>query len=191
MAVARALLPGAAVTIDGLSGTAAIGTTLFDFAESLGITVPTSCYKQGKCRECLLEIECGAELLTPPAPQESHLEGRFRLACRTQLAAPGEVRCHTLRRGTLRIETETSALSGQFKKLDPAVTRKGSQIFLDGRPVTESDGPLHGIAIDIGTTTVALRLYDLESRHLIATQSFENPQRFGGSDIMARIHYDG
>ena len=52
-------------------------------------------------------------------------------------------------------------------------------------------GPLHGLALDIGTTTVALRLYDLETGRLLATQSFENPQRFGGSDIMARIHYDG
>ena len=45
------------VTIDGHSGTPAPGASLFDFAETLGITVPTSCHKQGKCRECLLEIE--------------------------------------------------------------------------------------------------------------------------------------
>jgi len=50
---------------------------------------------------------------------------------------------------------------------------------------------LHGLAIDVGTTTVAVRLHDLESGRLIATQSFENPQRFGGSNVMARIHYDG
>ena len=42
-----------------------------------------------------------------------------------------------------------------------------------------------------GTTTVAVRLYDLESGALVATSSFENPQRFGGTDIMARIRYDG
>ena len=72
--------------------------------------MPTSCVKQGKCRECLVEVEAGAELLSPPAPQERHLEGRFRLACRTRLVAPGEVRCHTLRRGALRIETETEGL---------------------------------------------------------------------------------
>ncbi len=43
----------------------------------------------------------------------------------------------------------------------------------------------------MGTTTVALRLHDLETGRLVATQSFENPQRFGGSDIMARIRFDG
>lgn len=179
------------VTVDGLTGTPAPDSTLFDFAESLGVTVPTSCQKQGKCRECLLEIETGSEFLTPPAPQESHLGGRFRLACRTRLAAPGEVRCHTLRRGSLRIETETMGLSETGRRLDPAVIRDGNRVLLDGAPIAETDGPLHGLAIDIGTTTIVLRLYNLETGQLVATQSFENPQRFGGSDIMARIRYDG
>lgn len=190
MASDRATRTQATVTVDGHSGTADVGTTLFDFAESLGITVPTSCYKQGKCRECLLEIESGSEMLSPLAPQESHLGGKFRLACRTQLTAPGEVHCHTLRRGTLRIETETTGLELQHH-IDPTVTRDGSRILIDGKQIAESDGPIHGIAIDIGTTTVVLRLYNLENGDLVATHSFENPQRFGGSDIMARIRFDG
>jgi len=179
------------LVIDGETAVAQLGTSLFDCAESIGVTVPTSCFKQGKCRECLVEIEAGEELLSPPAPQELHLEGRFRLACRSLFTAAGEVRCHTLRRGSLRIETETTGLPEMFASLDPAVTRKGRQIFMDGIPLAESDGPVHGLAMDIGTTTVALRLYDLEEGKRIATQSFENPQRFGGSDIMARIRYDG
>lgn len=179
------------VTIDGISGSAAIGETLFDCAEAMGVTVPTSCHKQGKCRECLVEIEAGASLLSAPAPQERHLGGRFRLACRTRIAAPGEVRGHTLRRGSLRIETGTTGLGDGGLDLDPAVTRDGRWVLLDVTPIAESDGPLHGLALDLGTTTVALRLYDLETGRLLATQSFENPQRFGGSDVLARIHYDG
>lgn len=177
--------------IDGRSGELQAGETLFDRAEALGVHVPTSCVKQGKCRECLVEVEAGAELLTAPAPQERHLEGRFRLACRTRLAEPGTVRCHTLRRGALRIETETDGLEESRLRLDPAVTRDGAFVLLDGQPLVQAAGALHGLALDVGTTTVALRLYDLESGRLVATQSFENPQRFGGSDIMARIHYDG
>ncbi len=179
------------VTIDGVSGPASTGQTLFDCAEALGVTVPTSCFKQGKCRECLVEVETGGELLSPLAPQESHLGGRFRLACRTELQAPGEVHCHTLRRGTLRIETDTTGLPERGIRLDPAVTRDGRFVLLDEEPLCEVPGPLHGLALDIGTTTVALRLHDLETGRLVATQSFENPQRFGGSDIMARIRFDG
>jgi uncharacterized 2Fe-2S/4Fe-4S cluster protein (DUF4445 family) len=103
---------------------------------------------------------------------------------------PGVIRCHTLRRGALRIETEATGLDAHVP-LEPAVTRSGRQVRLEGRVLTEADGPLHGLAIDVGTTTVAVRLYDLESGALVATSSFENPQRFGGTDIMARIRYDG
>lgn len=183
--------PAASICIDGIAGQAPVGRSLFDCAEALGVSVPTSCHKQGKCRECLVEIERGAELLSLPTPQESHLGGRFRLACRTRLAVAGEVRCHTLRRGSLRIETESEALATDRLQLDPAVTRDGSRVLLDGEVIATGAGPLHGLAIDLGTTTVALRLYDLESGRLLATQSFENPQRFGGSDVLARIHYDG
>ena len=181
----------ATVTIDGVTGPAPLGQSLFEWAESRGINVPTSCHKQGKCRECLVEIESGAGCLSEPAAQETHLEGAFRLACRTRLAAPGEVRAHTLRRGTLRIETESSADGEVSVAVDPAVTREGRHVLLDGRHIAESDGPIHGLALDLGTTTVALRLHDLETGRVVATRSFENPQRFGGSNVMSRIHYDG
>ncbi len=190
-AVSRTLLPRGTLEIDGITGELAAGETLFERAEALGVHVPTSCIKQGKCRECLVEVEAGGELLSPPAPQERHLQGRFRLACRTRLARAGEVRCHTLRRGALRIETATERLDEGRVRLDPAVTRDGRFVLLDGEPLAEAAGPLHGLALDVGTTTVALRLYDLESGRLVATHSFENPQRFGGSDVMARIRYDG
>jgi uncharacterized 2Fe-2S/4Fe-4S cluster protein (DUF4445 family) len=179
------------VTLDGRTGPAGIGQTLFDWAESAGIAVPTSCHKQGKCRECLVEVESGAENLSAPTPQEGHLEGRFRLACRTRIATPGTVVAHTLRRGALRIETESARVREEHAWLDPAVTREGDRVLLDGVVIAEAPGPLHGLAIDLGTTTVALRLHDLETGRLIATQAFENPQRFGGSNVMARIHYDG
>src|SRR6202020_1139372 len=50
--------------------------------------------------------------------------------------------------------------------------------------------PILGIAMDLGTTSVVLRLVDRESGELIADTSFENPQRFGGSEVMSRIAYD-
>src|ERR1043166_1316276 len=81
------------------------GKSLFDCAEGLGIKVPTSCRKQGKCKECLVEIVEGMELLSPPTPQEAHLKGSFRLSCSCRVEADaGVVRCHTMRRGEMRIE---------------------------------------------------------------------------------------
>jgi uncharacterized 2Fe-2S/4Fe-4S cluster protein (DUF4445 family) len=179
---------------DGRETVVAGDESLFDAAERLGIRVPTSCNKQGKCRECMVEIETGGEALTERAPQEEHLPARFRLSCRTRFAAPGLVAVHTLRRGTLRIEEDAQGLDGQGPggqlELDPRYRRAGDQLLRDGLPVGSIAGPPRGVAVDLGTTTVVLRLIDLESGAPLATQSFENPQRFGGSDIMARIRYD-
>ena len=52
----------------------------------------------------------------------------------------------------------------------------------------EARAPL-GIALDIGTTTVALYLCDLEKGDVVASGSFTNPQVLFGPDIMSRISY--
>jgi uncharacterized 2Fe-2S/4Fe-4S cluster protein (DUF4445 family) len=46
-----------------------------------------------------------------------------------------------------------------------------------------------GIALDIGTTTVALYLCDLVKGDVVASGSFTNPQVLFGPDIMSRIAY--
>jgi uncharacterized 2Fe-2S/4Fe-4S cluster protein (DUF4445 family) len=171
----------------------AAGPSLFDCADSLGIYVPTSCIKQGKCKECLVEIVEGMELLSPKAPQEKHLKENFRLSCRTRIMKDsGVIRCHTMRRGEMKIEGHAFHLpiESQKFKIDPCVTRSGDKVFLDGKEIDRTDGPIHGLALDLGTTTIVLRLLDLETGEIIADSSFENPQRFGGSDVMSRIHYD-
>jgi uncharacterized 2Fe-2S/4Fe-4S cluster protein (DUF4445 family) len=78
----------------------------------------------------------------------------------------------------------------QTWKLDPAVTRDGERILLDGAEIARSFAPIHGLAMDLGTTTVVVRLLNLETGEIVADASFENPQRFGGSDVMSRIHFD-
>ena len=165
-------------------GTPARGSSLFDCAESMGIKVPTSCRKQGKCKECLVEIVQGMELLSAPTPQEAHLKGNFRLSCSCRMIADeGLVRCHTMRRGLMRIEGHALELPVSHKtlRLAPTVTRADSKILLDGEEIDSSDGPIHGLAMDLGTTTVVLRLLNLETVDVIADSSFENPQRFGGA----------
>lgn len=49
------------------------------------------------------------------------------------------------------------------------------------------DGRGYGAAVDIGTTTVVLRLYDLESGEALATASAWNPQKAVAADVMGRI----
>ena len=182
------------INIDSRKTAAPAGSTLFELAEQLEVRVPTSCHKQGKCRECLVEVTEGMEHLSARAPEEEHLGESFRLACRCRVEArSGAVACHTLRRNRMRVEegaTGITALAGAAP-LQPAVVREGDdRILLDGREIARSREPAHGLAIDVGTTTCVARLLDLETGHAVAAASFENPQRFGGSNVMARIHYD-
>jgi uncharacterized 2Fe-2S/4Fe-4S cluster protein (DUF4445 family) len=169
------------------------GSSLFDYAETLGINVPTSCQKNGKCKECVVEVVEGMELLSKPEAAEKHLRDKFRLSCCCKIVSDsGVVSCHTMRRGEMRIERQAFQLpAGNGKlKLDPAVTRDGDRILLDGDEIARSTAPIHGLAMDLGTTTVVIRLLNLETGEVIADSSFENPQRFGGSDVMSRIQYD-
>jgi uncharacterized 2Fe-2S/4Fe-4S cluster protein (DUF4445 family) len=149
----------------------------------------------------LVEVVEGMECLSEVAPQEDHLRDNFRLSCRARIIADaGVVRCHTMRRGDMRIETRALRLPAYHQnlrldvssptRLDPAVARDGDRILLDGEEIDRSDGPLHGLAMDLGTTTVVIRLLNLETGEIIADAAFENPQRFGGAEVMSRIHYD-
>lgn len=179
----------ATLTLNGLTIPGPPGRSLFDLAESLGVRVPTSCLTNGKCKECVVEITSGGDALSPPTPAEAHLSGRFRLSCQASIVtAEGHVVGHTMRRGRMRIEHR--AATGRAFALDPAVTREGERVLLDGHEIARSTAPMHGLAIDLGTTTVVIRLFDLETGEEIADASFENPQRFGGSEVMSRIRYD-
>jgi uncharacterized 2Fe-2S/4Fe-4S cluster protein (DUF4445 family) len=184
---------GVSLTINGRQIAAATGLSIFDAATRTGLRIPTSCVTQGKCKECVVEVTQGMALLSPPTSYERHLSERFRLSCQARLAAAnGEVHCQTMRRGLMRIERHAIDLpvSHEIVAPDPAVTRSGDRILIDGVEVDRSSGPIHGLAMDLGTTTIVLRLVDLETGEVVADASFENPQRFGGSEVMSRIRYD-
>ena len=125
---------------------------------------------------------------------ERHLKGNFRLSCQTfvtgcRAATSAATPCAADTCASSATRSDCRSAISAFE-LDPAVTRDGDRILIDGVEVERSTGPIHGIAMDLGTTTVVLRLIDLESGELIADTSFENPQRFGGSEVMSRIAYD-
>ena len=90
-----------------------------------------------------MEVTGGAELLSERTEEERHLGGKFRLSCRTRVAASiGEVHCHTMRRGAMRIETESAGLPVGLQGigLDPAVVRDGERVLLDGEEIERAAG---------------------------------------------------
>ena len=48
---------------------------------------------------------------------------------------------------------------------------------------------IHGLAVDVGTTTVAAHLCDLRTGTVLATESMMNPQVRFGEDLMSRVSY--
>jgi len=50
-------------------------------------------------------------------------------------------------------------------------------------------GPSYGLAVDIGTTTIAGYLCDLDTMEVVETASMMNPQIQYGEDVISRINY--
>jgi uncharacterized 2Fe-2S/4Fe-4S cluster protein (DUF4445 family) len=52
-----------------------------------------------------------------------------------------------------------------------------------------ADGRLLGLAVDVGTTTIAAYLTDLHNGEVLATEAAMNPQVAFGDDVISRLHY--
>ena len=165
------------------------GRTIFEYADELSVEVPTSCQRNGKCHECVVEIRKGMAALSPPNDAESFLRGDFRLACQAEvISAEQDIEFAALRR---RPKILTASPAKQGFAPDSAVRAQDGKVFYEDEEIGAYRGHLFGLAIDLGTTTVAMELIDLESGQGVRSCSFENPQRFGGSDVMHRISFDG
>ena len=164
------------------------GRSIFDYADSLKVRVPTSCGRTGECHECIVEVRRGAEALSPPTEAEVFLRDDYRLACQAVVVDPSaDVEFAVLRRQP-RILTQSVR---REVEPDPRTVRRGDGVYFDGDRIDDYRGGVYGLAVDVGTTTVVMNLVDLETGAVVYNASFENPQRFGGSDIMHRISYDG
>ncbi len=100
-----------------------------------------------------------------------------------------------------RLQTEAVDLDLDLLQKLPARLRKweyrvGCLLFQERHrwlvtEVTPADDPrpLAGLAVDLGTSRVALRLVDLTDGRTLAESGFDNPQLAVGPDILARIHF--
>ena len=82
------------------------------------------------------------------------------------------------------------------RALQPALERDGGRVTVavhDGRSVIGVWPGLHdrayGVAIDVGSTTIAGHLADLASGTILASSGVMNPQIRFGEDLMSRVSY--
>ena len=165
------------------------GKSLFDFADTLSIRVPTSCGRTGECHECIIQVTEGLENLSEKKDLESFLGPEFRLACQAIINNDkNDVSFNVLRRQPKILDKGNET---KFS-LNPSVILEDNQVIFrkDNRVLNEKMTPIYGVAVDLGTTTVVCSIIDLTNGEKIGTSSFENPQRFGGSDTLNRISYE-
>ncbi len=121
----------------------AAGRSLFDAAEQAGVRVPTSCVKQGKCRECIVEVTQGWRCSRRPPSRTASRRGRFRLSCQCRDRGRRGESTATLCAAATCASSGMRSISRHASPtaLDPAVTRDGDRILmLDGVEIARSTG---------------------------------------------------
>ena len=124
----------------------------------------------GKCKIKVLEGYLPATTSDKAYFEEKELLAGMRLSCKAFPEEPLSIALNFKGEADFQVLTEYA---------DDAAAHKSEHKV--------SDSNRYGIAIDIGTTTIAMQLLSLESGDRIATYSVINHQRSFGADVISRI----
>lgn len=149
------------VTVNGEPRPSRMGSPLSEI-----IAGEKPCGGHGKCGKC--KVWAKGKLSTPS-------EAERELLSKEELAAGIRLSCCTFAEGDC--EVRSLAFSS-----DTQIVTGGKQAEFKLDPTFEH----YGAAIDIGTTTLAARLYDTKG-NLLASVSRLNPQSEFGADVISRI----
>jgi uncharacterized 2Fe-2S/4Fe-4S cluster protein (DUF4445 family) len=140
----------------------------------------SDCGGKRRCGKCRVKIPA-VESTAASAPDEAEKKylGAGKLSEGSRLACCVEVL------GDLAIEIpETSRLS-------PEVAQKGPTLLFEKlaalKPARYIRAKEYGLAVDLGTTTIAVYLCSLAANEVSASISVRNPQVLFGDDVMSRI----
>lgn len=172
-----------------VSGRVTRGCTILEAARILGLPLEVPCNGAGTCRKDLVQLRRGKCLETV-------------LACRTLLHEDAEViiPAHDGRAG-LKVVEGYFGESRPFPIASPLTKRlvragggaASTWVLHGGQCLTVEEGDssefCHGVALDIGTTTLAASLVDLRDGSVLARSSTLNPLVHYGHDVMSRIRF--
>ena len=154
--------------------------TVWEALIGAGIFLRTDCGGKGFCGKCRVKVASDStENVAAANESEIKILGRsdrshgMRLACRLKLT------------GDVALEIPATS------RLSAEVARKGLPMLVDrmaDQKRRQVGGPAsYGLAVDLGTTTVAVYLCDLANGRVMASTSARNPQTLFGDDVMSRI----
>ena len=132
---------------------------LYQLLEQAGISVARPCAGRGVCGKCAVILRGQVS-----EPNEAERSAGTRLACQAQVLGDAQVWLPD-RKDMEQIQTDAAV----------SVER--------GEPMAGTVGA----AIDIGTTTVVVRRYDLQTGQCLGESAMANPQGSVAADVMGRI----
>lgn len=147
-------------------------TSLMEGFRKEGYQFNAVCGGRGLCGKCRVRIVKGEAYVTAEdktAFTEQELKDGWRLACR---AYPGE---NLEIEFALNDETEFEVLAGNDSDEEVCIKNYNSK---------ESG---YEVAVDIGTTTIAMELLGKDSHRVLERAAFINSQRGYGADVITRI----
>ncbi len=157
------------------------GENIFALLRRHGIALNGSCGGAGRCGACRLQL---SGLASPPTTQEEKLLGAGELARGIRLA------CQAVPLGLLEIEARPPAGTISKGSLTPLHLRKITPLLppdlLAGGFQSRPYPPL-GLALDLGTTTLACYLTDLANGAVLAEAYRRNPGFAYGEDVISRV----
>ena len=164
------------------------GRTILSYLQELGIEIDASCAGEGKCGQCIVEVDAPPDALSAVTDSERKFikAENQRLACQARiLRTDKQIYVRVPKSGYYILE------SGEYRwiPIEPFVHREGERVFYNSTYMGDYTGAIYGIAIDIGTTTLAAYLVDLETGKVVSVSSRQNPQTKYGNNVISRIEY--
>lgn len=154
--------------------------TLLALLQEQGIPISAPCDGKGTCGKCRIQFLTGAPEITEKERKllrSEELRNGIRLACTARVK-------ESCRIVLIENREENVAVLTDFGEQKERVLF-GQSVCT--QPDAKNDGQVYGIAIDIGTTTLAAELFDLSDGRKIAHASGINHQRAFGADVITRI----
>lgn len=149
------------------------GERLQDVLSKHGIALLSPCGGMGKCGKCRIKVTEGILPVTQADEKclaKEELSSGFRLGCQAKVL--GDISIFFLQE-----ESEEIQILGNADK----------ETGCRGKAKEEQRDTSYGVAVDIGTTTLAFSLVSLGSKKVIHSHVCMNPQRVYGFDVMSRI----
>lgn len=185
---------------------AAAGKSLLEMLQENGVYISALCSGRGTCGKCRIKVTEGEIPVSEEdrgffTPEE--LEQGFRLACTAYPTGDCTI-CISGGAGEREFYIPESPADGAQEDIEPAKDAAVSAGRTVGRAVEESKTEARGedgqrenhpgeyaVAVDIGTTTVAMQLIETGTGRIVKTHTALNSQRMYGADVIGRIEAAG